>query len=90
MRLKLVHAYLEVGDIDSADFHLDRMTAPESQSAELDYLKARVKFEQDDPQQALVYGKRSLEKRPEFAEVENLLGLVFVRLGKFESAREHF
>jgi len=90
VRLKLVHAYLEVGDIDSADFHLDRMIAPESQSAELDYLKARVKFEQDDPQQALVYGKRSLEKRPEFAEVENLLGLVFVRLGKFESAREHF
>lgn len=89
-RLKLVNTYLEVGDIDSADFHLERMSAPEDRSAELDFLKARVKFEQDDPQQALVYGKRSLEKRPDFAEVENLLGLVFVRLGKFESAREHF
>ena len=90
LRLKLVNTYLEVGDIDSADFHLERMSAPGDQSAELDYLKARVKFEQDDPQQALIYGKRSLEKRNEFAEVENLLGLVYVRLGKFENAREHF
>ena len=90
IRLKLVNTYLNVGDIDSADFHLERMTAPQNQSAELDFLKARVKFEQDDPQQALVYAKRSLEKRVEFAEAENLLGLVYVRLGKFESAREHF
>lgn len=90
VRIKLVSAYVDAHDYDSAAFHVDQIVPSEDQQAQVLFLKAKISFAQGDMESALVSATSALEHSPKMAETENLLGLIWAEKENYAKAREYF
>ena len=101
IRIKLIEAYLAEKDYESAAFYLDRLREKQQASdqpgqpddtlqAKIDLLQARVLLEQSKPEKASELVLRAIEKKGNYPEAENLMGLIQADLGDLVKAREYF
>lgn len=90
MRIKLIEAYLESGDIESANFHLGEVESDEKHTAKIVFLRARVAYLSGEYKPAYQYAQTALSLSTSYPEAENLMGLIQAERGELGSAREHF
>ncbi|TFH90896.1 tetratricopeptide repeat protein [Vibrio ouci] len=97
LREKLSTSYLAMGDAESALFYIAPVTKEKNASVESLLLQSRAYSELGQYPAAINSAKRVLEKSPENAAAENLLGTFYgysyqyeLARGYFERAREHF
>ncbi len=90
LRIKLIKAYLESGDTESAAFHLAEVDMDEQYAAEIVFLKAQVAYLSADYTLAYQYAQTALSLSSSYPEAENLMGLIQAERGKLSSARAHF
>ncbi|MBM7038388.1 tetratricopeptide repeat protein [Vibrio ulleungensis] len=89
-RLKLVKVYIDMNDIESAEFNLNLIGTSNSLQSQIDYLFALVNYEKQYMGAAAIYAKKSVEGSNGFEAAENLLGLIYATLGDYEQARHYF
>ncbi|PWI35232.1 hypothetical protein DI392_02905 [Vibrio albus] len=89
-RIKLIEAYLESGDTESASFHLTEIESDEEHAAKIVFLKARVAYLSGNYLEAYQYAQTALSLSASYPEAENLMGLIQAERGELVSAREHF
>ncbi|MDG3085987.1 secretion protein [Vibrio hannami] len=90
IRVKLVSAYVDMKDYDSAAFHVEQITPDKAQLASISFLKAKIYFAKGSVDDALVYADQALKSQPEMAETENLLGLIWAEKGDYQKSRNYF
>lgn len=90
LRMKLIEAYLQSGDVESAAFHIAEIDFDEKNAANVVFLKARVAYLTGEYIQAYQYAQTALSLSTAYPEAENLMGLIQAERGELVSAREHF
>jgi tight adherence protein D len=89
-RLKLVKVYIDMNDIESAEFNLNLIGTSKTLQAQIDYLFALVNYEKEYLGAAAIYAKKAVDGSNGFESAENLLGLIYATLGDYEQARHYF
>ncbi|NLS13075.1 secretion protein [Vibrio sp. SM6] len=90
IQMALIDAYLLANDLDSADFHYQRLNKQSQTSAEGYWLGAKIAFAKNQLDVAIELGTQALALRPDFAEVENLLGMAHASKGDMNRAWHYF
>ncbi|WP_084886835.1 hypothetical protein [Vibrio sp. qd031] len=89
-RLKLIETYIAMNDIESAEFSLNMLGSSSNYQSQIDYLYAQVNYEKSYYGTAAIYAKSAIERRGNFEQAENLLGLIYATLGDYEQAKHYF
>lgn len=89
-RLKLVEAYIESADYESAAFHLEEIELNGDNVAEIAFLKAKVFLALGDIESAYLRAQTALSMRDSYSAAENLMGLIMAEKRDFPKAREYF
>lgn len=89
-RIKLAKTYIEMGDIESAEFTLNTMPITGNFGGEVDYLFALINYDKEYYGSSLIYAKTAVEKNSKFEEAQNLIGLIYATLGDYRNARHYF
>lgn len=89
-RLKMIEAYINMDDIESAEFNLNYLGQSTAYQSHIDYLFALVNYEKQYFGAAAIYAKKAVEINDNYPEAENLLGLIYASLGQYEQARHYF
>jgi tetratricopeptide (TPR) repeat protein len=89
------HEYLAKMSLDSGDWrlaheHLVKMQEIDSDSSEGNFLMAFYWYNQKDFNQALTFGERARSVQPNDAELRNLLGNIYLKLGDLEEASREY
>lgn len=90
IRIKLVSAYVDAKDYDSASFHVEQIIPDEQQQANVLFLKAKIYFAKGQVEPALNHVTKALELKPGMAQAENLLGMIWAQKGNYEVSRHYF
>jgi len=90
VRVKLVEAYLDADDLDSANFHYGSLSNNSQFSPHGLYLKARIEFAQGNSAEAINAGLEALEAQQPYPEVENLLGMAYASQHDINNAWRYF
>ncbi|EGU48902.1 putative secretion system protein [Vibrio ichthyoenteri ATCC 700023] len=90
VRLKLVEAYLQGQDLDSADFYFDTLSNNAQFSPQGLYLNAQIEFAKGNMDETIAAGLEALEARENYPEVENLLGMAYASQGDINNAWRYF
>ncbi len=91
----LAHSYLakialSSNQLDQASRHLSRMAEIDPESAEGNFLLASYRYRVKDYPGALSAGLSAREARPDYGELRNLLGNVYLALGRRSEAIEEY
>lgn len=90
VRLRLVEAYVDTGDYDSAAFHLEDIELTEQNVSEVAFLKAKVFLAQGKVDAAYARVQTALSTKEAYAEAENLMGLILAEKMEYQRARDYF
>ncbi|ANS86267.1 secretion protein [Vibrio scophthalmi] len=90
VRLKLVEAYLDAQDLDSADFYFNTLSNNSQFSPDGLYLKAQIEFAKGNMEATIAAGLEALEARDNYPEVENLLGMAYASQRDINNAWRYF
>ncbi|MDA0148802.1 secretion protein [Vibrio sp. LaRot3] len=90
VRVKLVEAYLDSDDLDSADFYYQTLSKNSQFSPNGLYLKAQIEFAKGNMDKTIVAGLEALEARENYPEVENLLGMAYASQRDINNAWRYF
>ncbi len=92
IRIKLVNAYVELDDLDSANFHMTLLPENTDNShknivEDLFHTKAWVYYHDEDYELAKKYLYKEISAYPNNAKSHNLLGIIYASEGDFVRAR---
>jgi len=90
LKIKLVEAYIEDDDAESAAFHLSMIDVNDSNAADMAFLKAKLNLAQGNIMVAYIQNQTALSQKEAFPEAENLMGLIMAEKGDLAKAREYF
>jgi tight adherence protein D len=89
-RLKLIATYIDMGDVESAEFNLNLLGTSDSFQSQISYLFALVHYKKEYFGAAAIYAKDAVAINNNYPEAENLLGLIYASLGQYDEARHYF
>lgn len=90
IRIKLVSAYVDAKDYDSAAFHVEQIIPDSAQQTKVLFLRAKIDFSKGKVESAYRHAVKALQLEPRMAEAENLLGLIWAGKGDYQKSRYYF
>ncbi|MFC1234491.1 tetratricopeptide repeat protein [Vibrio sp. F74] len=90
IRLRLVQAYININDYESAFFHLDDIEINDANVSKVAFLKAKVYLAMGDIESAYLRAQTALAVKSIYPEAENLMGLILAEKGDYQKSKEFF
>ena len=90
IRIKLIQAYVELGDFNSAIFYLEPLLKRQEIEYKVNLLAGKSYLNTGDIDRALEYLGKANQQQPTSAEVLNLLGISDCYKGNFYAAKQRF
>ncbi len=90
LKIKLIEAYLEIGDIESAIFYLEQTKATGEYRDDIYFLRARAYYQNNELDRAEKNATNAIKSKDKYAEAENLMGLIYAGQGKYDLAKQYF